>query len=341
MKHVWEQLSMFESQDLCRRFYKAMHGRELSAGKASEICAHFSHGRAYFESAAGATDTVRPLLLYYGVQALSRGLILFLDPKMRESGLTPSHGLQTDSWTSVLSRGIEHVSELRLRPSKGTFTELVRITHNVDIAVLSHGSQAFSGSASIPEEFRPTLREVLSRIPELWVLYEATFREHASCFLVHIHPTLQNPSLAEIVFPLKQNGVLDIEELAGRLRIPPDVHLYETDYFTRQEVVRVPALRVTWGSWHDMLHMVSSQDGDTYVIAPFSSGERLSQLTLYFAAAFTLGMLVRYHPTTWTQMLMRGNGDYVVPLIKATIRAVESRFPELVFWSLTGHQDSQ
>jgi len=70
----WERLSLYESRDLLSRFYQKRHGRELSAEKAYEIIAHLAQGRGFFTSAGQSSELVRPLLLYYGVYALSRGL---------------------------------------------------------------------------------------------------------------------------------------------------------------------------------------------------------------------------------------------------------------------------
>lgn len=75
----WERLSLYESRDMVTQLYHRRHGRQTNDAKARAIASHMIQGRQYFESAQGAGELVRPLLLYYGVVALSRALILFLD----------------------------------------------------------------------------------------------------------------------------------------------------------------------------------------------------------------------------------------------------------------------
>src|SRR5260370_39796066 len=114
MTDSWERLSLYESRDLQSRFYQKRHGRQLAAEKAIEIIAHLAQGRAFFASARQSPELARPLLLYYGVYALSRGLILFLDATFRECSLPPTHGIQAGGWQNALSRGINQLPDLPL-----------------------------------------------------------------------------------------------------------------------------------------------------------------------------------------------------------------------------------
>lgn len=78
-RRIWEELSVYESHDFVGKWYKIRHGRTLNAVRTREIASSFTQGREYFASAKGAATSVRPLLFYYGVLSLSRGLILLLD----------------------------------------------------------------------------------------------------------------------------------------------------------------------------------------------------------------------------------------------------------------------
>src|SRR5947199_3903104 len=121
MTDSWERLSLYESRDLLSRFYQNRHGGQLSAEKAYEIIAHLAQGRRFFANAQQSSELVRPFLLYYGVLALSRGLILFLDPSSRECSLPPSHGITAEDWQNVLSGGIGKLPDLLLKITGGTF----------------------------------------------------------------------------------------------------------------------------------------------------------------------------------------------------------------------------
>ena len=100
-RNVWNNLSCFQTNDFIRREYKRLHGGSINAGKTKEIISCFVQGQEYFRNAAAAAETVRPLLLYYGVTSLSVGSILFLNREAREVNHTaaarpPTEGLERE-----------------------------------------------------------------------------------------------------------------------------------------------------------------------------------------------------------------------------------------------------
>ena len=125
----WDILANYESYELVRRDYKSRHGRTPSARHAREIAAPFTHARSYFRSARQAELTVKPLLLYYGVISLSRGLTLMLTRGLREAALVPSHGLSVKDWGGQLAQDHPDFSALQVEVNTaGTFMELARAT---------------------------------------------------------------------------------------------------------------------------------------------------------------------------------------------------------------------
>ena len=102
MNKIWNELLQYETRDLVERFVKKRHGKELNANRALQITSNFIQGRAYFESAEKASFTVRPFLQYYGVMALSKGLILSLDYSKTEAQLKSSHGLEVKNWKEII-----------------------------------------------------------------------------------------------------------------------------------------------------------------------------------------------------------------------------------------------
>jgi hypothetical protein len=76
---AWGQLLFFESPLYAAARFKTFHGGEANAAKLGEIGSAFRQARLFHESFKTADFVVKPLILYYSVLALSRGLILFLD----------------------------------------------------------------------------------------------------------------------------------------------------------------------------------------------------------------------------------------------------------------------
>src|SRR5262245_1989886 len=129
MARTRNSLSHLQSFDLVQREFHRWHGRELNAERTWEIVSSFVQGQEYFESAATAAEAVRPLLLYYGVLSLSRGLIIFLQ-NISEAALKPSHGLEMKSWRDTLAAKDRNVLDLSVSITEGTFSELASATRN-------------------------------------------------------------------------------------------------------------------------------------------------------------------------------------------------------------------
>lgn len=89
---VWQSLTLYENTDLVRDLYKRKHGGSMNATKAWEVASQFAQGRQYYQSAAGAGDLVRPLILFYGTMALSRGLVPRQGQDRRRGRTRPERG---------------------------------------------------------------------------------------------------------------------------------------------------------------------------------------------------------------------------------------------------------
>src|SRR5438874_1362373 len=99
MDDVWNSLLAYESRDLVERAYVRRHQRNPSAGHVREVVSSFIQAREYFVNASRAAISVRPLLQYYGVVALTRGLVLMVYRGVSAKVLKPSHGLDAKGWT--------------------------------------------------------------------------------------------------------------------------------------------------------------------------------------------------------------------------------------------------
>jgi hypothetical protein len=187
---AWAELSVFESSDLIKRFYKRRHNLDLSAGKALEITTALTQARQYFLELRSAGDLARPLLLYYGVVALSRALILFLQPAAKEENLSQSHGLTVHMWQQTLASGIRHVPDLQVKVTEGTFSELANATKGTDRTKVRRttypSTVVLVREGALETGWAFAFKDLLARIPDLHNLYEETFDEFASCRLVEV-----------------------------------------------------------------------------------------------------------------------------------------------------------
>src|SRR6266566_5535271 len=243
MTDSWERLALFENRDLLPRFFQNRHGRDLSAEKAYEIIGHLAQGRGFFESARQSSELARPLLLYYGVYALSRGLILFLDAKMRETSLPPSHGIIAEGWQHVLSGGIDKLPDLPLKMTGGTFALLSKTTSNVEKCLIHNEGtplyatnihmmsstyaiqdyqSARTGTATIKTRTVVTIKMVLERLPDLAIIFATTFDSLPKCYPARACFIPANPD--ELVLLLEVvSSLSDENHIRSVFGLPADV----------------------------------------------------------------------------------------------------------------------
>lgn len=318
---TWYALREFETHDITSHSYKSRHGLELSTTKAREVSSNFVQAREYFNSASRADFTVRPLLLYYGVASLSRGVTLFLATDKRETSLRPSHGLETCEWGQELSRGLHAIGTLRVRVSKGLFHDLLVATNNK--FYFRHNSSKVNCSlgADIPpvgSEFG--LQEITARIPAVSDQYFAWTRNPSSSIVPEALQKDTAKGLYQITVPKREaeeiESVFPSENFPGR-------SVVEDGNITIVELDNADGLffaqRVGWWSI-----------GDIVLYRPLQSQLYVSPLAACFIISFILGMLCRYFPATWINSARTEKGDAFYPLATVLLDWIEEVFPAMV-----------
>lgn len=340
-RRIWEELSVYESHDFVGKWYKIRHGRTLNAVRTREIASSFTQGREYFASAKGAATSVRPLLFYYGVLSLSRGLILLLDRTKTEATLKPSHGLEVVDWQGTLAQGLDKVLELKVRATNGTFAELARATGNMQATAwwiapdmnIGYYSANFASPNFLADGSILTLDDIASRDHRFLALYSLTTGRRTK---VHLSEIVSDPNGVQVsVLPMQGGSKLIVENNFGwptgvivrdrgaarRLPIP---NFYVTLPGTEPSILKtkLPVSQYT-------------QNDGMFLLEDLPNGDRMSELLRTFLLSYYLGMLVRYFPSRWIALLRNEKGDVAQPLLIAAVNAVEADFPELVVANLS------
>lgn len=340
-RRTWEELSIFESHDYVGKWYDARHGRSLNAVRTREIASCFTQGREYFASAKSAATSVRPLLLYYGVLSLSRGVILLRDRTKTEANLKPNHGLEVVDWQGTLSGGIDKVLELKVRATAGTFAELASASGNLQFTGWWSGPSLSSGlyhAELNPPKFigdgtTLTLDHLVSRDHRFLTLYERTTGRLTCVHLSEIvadatgvevsifhFSNSANKATVETCFGWPAGTIVDERTSARRMPIANYfVHLPGADLNALKS--SLPATQYTGGE-------------GMFVLQDFPNGDRLSELLRTFLLSYFLGMLVRYFPSRWIALLRNEKGDVAQPILMAAVNAVETDYPGLVLGTL-------
>lgn len=344
-RDTWRRLSAYESGDLVRQLLKERHGRSPNADKSAEVAAHVAQGRQFFEAATDAGSLTRPLLLYYGVLALSRAIVLSADVSRRECTLNGAHGLSALGWGETLAKGMDRVPEIQVTITGGTFSELAVATSNVERSlvygyhrlrrpVLQHGAEGFDPNAN---QVRISLKETLARLPDLTDLYQLTFGALSACHpaYIQVHHDIQT----DYYLLQTRRGLADVDHIRKAFGLHSEVSIEADDYyhpvgqvsglkFVIHNELSPPSMR------RHTLPIKNDRFGLPYVVEPLDGDQSLSTLSLLFIVSYAMGMLVRYHPSQWASLSGHGRGNGVVPLLTAAAHLIEQRFPGLVLEEL-------
>ncbi|SOY78705.1 conserved hypothetical protein [Cupriavidus taiwanensis] len=324
-KH-WEALKNYESFELVKNDYFERHGRTPSTAHAREIAAAFAHSRSYFSAAHEAEQTVKPLLLYYGIVSLSRGMTLALSRGLREAALAPAHGLSVKSWNDELSKESPDFSVLSVEVNQtGSFLDLVKATGHRSL--LRHNSSGVNyrhHNPPITPSSQYTLGEVLARLPALQDHYRRWQATSACCTfqmqVLHESDEVMFKVLRPSYLPHVTRDFADAMFQNSRYSF----HSEAPDFFSYlcpndQKVM--PGITDFASHWNI---------GDVWLTRRYPKGSNLSSAATLFLLSYILGMLVRYFPTKWTALVRSQVGDAALPTIAAAIDAIEDEYPRLV-----------
>lgn len=320
MNNIWHFLKEFESKEIVKRFINKKYNYELNTAKAIEINSAFTQGREYFSSSQKADISVRPLLQYYGVVALSRGLILILDKTARENNIVPSHGLKINNWPDVSKSG--KIEDIILKSSNGTFSELLRVTNNKSYFRAGSSAINWHVSYNIPStESEFYFREISFCFPDLvqsvkaWLDIEVPSRVLNKLKVKDDKYELEiqgkyDKKLLELIFPLSSFKELEIKA-AG--------HICIVKFYAEQ----VPNICQRWVSAFQVI-------GDPCVVPPFKNNFFLNDISTMYSSSFVLGTISRYYPSTWNNINKGINNDSILPFAINYMDFIQDKFPQII-----------
>jgi hypothetical protein len=320
MTDIWHELIQYESRDLVAEAYQKRHGRELNATRTRDITSSFIQAREYYANALGAALSVRPLLQYYGVSALTRGLILMVGKKGAET-LKASHGLDAKDWNGTLAQGLDKIGDLEVTVGPGMFLELIEATGNK--SYLKANSSGVNWHASFPDPARGdkfSLADIAASLPDVMAEYQVW--KGAAFLSAQLEKFTTKTGQYEIQFSVRtEKGT--IAALFGSLGT--DLQISDAAPF----VATIP------DTYHPYLNQFSAigrpfEIGDVHIVPPIRGNIYLNSLALYFAASYILGMLVRYFPASWIALGRQERGDRIFPLINGLVELIQMQFPKIV-----------
>ncbi len=328
LSKYWDLLANYESFELIKRDYEARHGRTPNTRHAREIAAPFTHARSYFSAAQAAEPTVKPLLLYYGVTSLSRGLTLILSCGLREAALAPSHGLAVKDWGAELSRDNPDFAALRIGVNRrGSFIDLAQATKFISLLRLNNSAVNYTYvNPPVPIGAEFSLGDALSRLPALQD-HHNRWRGEARCAQADVEIDKTNRLEAHI--RLNKVSRPWVTRSAADEVFLGTVCVFETEN-PEHIVFKGPNSYDALPGLTDYANPAFLNIGVLWLTALYPGGVKLSKIITLFSLSYMLGMLVRYYPMQWTALIRGQIEDSALPTLAAAVDLVEHDYPQLV-----------
>jgi hypothetical protein len=296
VKEIWSMLNYFESEYNAKHYLEGKFGSSIDEllETAKSLALTMRAAREYYEAAENVTVLTRPLLLFYGMTALSK--VLFTATHAKKSP-SKRHGLQeVEGWNGVFS-------EFSVRTLKdGTFPQF-------------HG--CFDKQNMDNLEF--SLKELFSLIPEAKVGFETVYKEKSRALKI-----LRARDGIQIV-----DSELDkYVDLESRISEIPGIHeRYMKSYqrfenklilFCRDREPKDPAVRAV--------------SGEEYLILPINKQARnitLPEMSAHFLIMYLLGMLSRYPLKEWGEVI-QGEESGEIYIVQKFLEVTRRKFPNLI-----------
>ncbi len=327
MHPAWTRIELVETPSLLERLYRGRHNSSLKKAKAQEIVANVIQARQYFESSENTDYSVRPLLIYYGVLALSRALILFMRHEYRECSLNPAHGLSIINEDKSNEEGYWPFG-LRARVTKGTFMDLVESTASMantveldrDTQTLLKRNIAFADVGMIEGEI--CFEDVLRRYTQASLLYQEVFE---------VPPRRFKGLFWQSNLTFDTSGLLNFDEKDFR-----DAFGITSSTKIRKYGNYVSLDNTSGGLVEECgFKCFEVRGGVNPNLAipalPSYNGKFLDDFAAYYCIAYFLGMACRYYPSKWLYAIAGGaNRAPAYPVLTRLLTEISVSFPRMI-----------
>jgi hypothetical protein len=375
----WQKCKFLESAENLKPLVKMRFGRETNSTLAREISACLQQGRLFYEAAESSSLEIRPLQQFYGMVGFAKALII-AQSLMSLSTLKPSHGIR-----DVSARN-SRIEDLKVHIDReGTFqtfndvvAPLTRLCY-IDNATNNRTVNLPSTESSKLYGAELSLREILSRVPEVSSLYKMTFGDASDSETILVEQSLHQDE--EFRIRIDNNEIFDNSEslrsIVNRLRAKypffQQWRLTSAQPGWGKSIIRFrnmgkdaidefsePYMSFSDGSYEERpvpgdankffaietgLHPLAGGFSSAISAVSATNGLHISEFSYHYLALFLLSSLVRYQPQIWTHAISRSTfqetppDDKALSLIEEFLSLNSSIFPSVVAAILNPHED--
>jgi hypothetical protein len=309
VKEIWSRLGYFENEHNAKEFLSEKNkslSQELTQEQLTDISQRLSFSmqsaKEYYQSATFVTLLTKPLLIFYGMVALSK--VLFIATYMKKS---PSRGHGLESPKDDFGAGFCNISTTVEKD--GTFPQF----H------CCYDKRTLCGM-----EF--TLNELLSVVPEVKVEYETVFRKKSNSIEMQKSEYYYNV--------VDDDGLEKYDNFYKRLsKLGIGLGFVSEDS-------QVSGKTFPLHDFPDNLAKIRSLSGKEFLqfsLTKHDSELNLPEMSAHYLIMYLLGMASRYYPKEWGEITEgKASGDIYV--IKKFLEVTERKFPNLILNSLRNRE---
>ena len=334
--HIWTETPMEEIWNQLRYFASSINVYNLLTGKiksnrkfvwsesehlmhhSREISSCIRQADEYFRASRSVGLATKPLLQFYGAQALTKAVILANDNSLGLQKLR-YHGLSTRPSTadSALQDALRTYNE---DPSQWQFENEYAVTNN----------GVFLHLARIVEDGVPSTGEVLKIIdllkiiPDMAKMYSIHYGEPSHCFYLYGKPRFSDDGYFSISFSSRytKDELLEVfPEFLSGYRFTDENGILS--FRSLKPLSKEPRYGV----------LVKGAVAGSFYVRPHRTGI-YKPITVFYALMFILSNIVRYKPAFWMDIIDgRTTGSFAIA--EATTHIFARHFPNEVleyFW---------
>lgn len=324
LEELWLQLRLFESEYYSRQFLKEKY-HDISDEELNKLSATFTsnikQAYEYYSAASSISILTSPLLYYYGMMCLTNVLWASLN---KTNDISKDHGLYSKS------DGSDHLlsNEYVIAHKKGSFPAL----------------HACFSDFSIKEGTKFYIKDILSVIPDLQILYEIIYKESSRSLKLTrwLDPTLSQKLERDIYeFTIDRRDNLYLQDFSKNHYDFLKQYGQETYSYLPFDICKM-ANSYTDPYTDDLLDFPfqKSINGEIYFIFPIKIEDTLHPIpeaSAHFIVMHCLGMLVRYEPEKWVH-IVSGKLSSEINLINLFIEISKRKFPNMILNGLLGKE---
>ena len=327
-EEIVDYIGLFRSQEYIAAVARERLPAPLPDRTLADIAASFAQGLEYMNSADQASLQIKPMLQYYGILNLVRGLCGLKYPDDRRSVPVSTHGLTRHSWDSHLTGkkldllGLEVV---RTRAESGAFARVIsRAWHRnvVDAESMYPGPpwritfiQKLGTLQLAKPGARIRLRELLARSRYVGDTFATVVGESPKIHPVHIVAGSGQVGLHPVRWSRTDDSYSDHLKSVGASRTyrSPHSHTEVAAIFFSEDDPNCPI-------FHEGTNLFS------WAIEPLPNGDRPAEWIKLYVLSYIFGMLCRYYPSQWLTLVSDYGAPPEGPIIHRTLHAIQQHF---------------